>query len=571
MLNIPAEIQALYKTDGILKNFRVHFPNGENADLTNSDIISGSVRFTESICSKDVLQFGLAEASRIEFECVNVQNIYGMTIECGIEVDTSSLSAADITAIQGNPGDGTLVLVGDSDIGYGFYRVPYGVFTVRSCPRSAGAMWKRRVEAYAVDNKQNGVYTPFLSHKLSIAYTSEVLLQNAKLLVAQELNSFEGLTYSEDAETMPSYTNAAKTWTWSDNGDTYVLSVPSTTKHENVLSGGILNFYRFTCDFDDSELKTIYARMAELGALPAVITAVKGYLQPCLVANTEFIPFENPEDSGIFYPYYGNGSINLSTSKRYVDLSGVTITLTKNGSTINTYTLSNTPTNYSLTRYTLTVGVDQDVIIALKGTNNDNGSYSFTDSLDLIKLIEADAELKASFAQIGRDGKSKYVTLSKSSPIAMSTDEYSTLWWDEYDIAPIGAVSFSYYDVDEKQENLYVYEFGQGASVYQMNDNYILKNLGVGEDFFGVPADQMVRGMLRTTFIPNIGDVAFTPVQLEALGLPYLEAGDYLEIDDGNGNTVGTYIMSRTISGEQFLEDEIESKGGEIIGNVRSA
>ena len=124
MLTVPATIQTLFKTDSVRKNFRVHFPNGENADLTNSDIISGSVRFTESVCSKDVLQFGLAEASRIEFECFNVQNIYGMTIECGIEVDTSSLSAAQISAIQGNPGDGTLVLVGDSDIGYGFYRVP---------------------------------------------------------------------------------------------------------------------------------------------------------------------------------------------------------------------------------------------------------------------------------------------------------------------------------------------------------------------------------------------------------------------------------------------------------------
>jgi hypothetical protein len=29
--------------------------------------------------------------------------------------------------------------------------------------------------------------------------------------------------------------------------------------------------------------------------------------------------------------------------------------------------------------------------------------------------------------------------------------------------------------------------------------------------------------------------------------------------------------MSRTLSGVQFLEDDIESKGGEIIGNVRSA
>ena len=90
MLTVPATIQTLFKTDGIRKNFRVHFPNGENADLTNADIVQESVTFTESVCSQNVFQFGLSERSEIDFECVGVQNIYGMTIECGIEIDTSS-------------------------------------------------------------------------------------------------------------------------------------------------------------------------------------------------------------------------------------------------------------------------------------------------------------------------------------------------------------------------------------------------------------------------------------------------------------------------------------------------
>ena len=76
MLNIPDEIKALFKNGSAFKNFHVHFPNGENADLNNDDIVAESVQFTESICSKEVFQFGLSERSQIEFECVGVQNIF---------------------------------------------------------------------------------------------------------------------------------------------------------------------------------------------------------------------------------------------------------------------------------------------------------------------------------------------------------------------------------------------------------------------------------------------------------------------------------------------------------------
>ena len=150
MLTIPSQIKTLYQTDGVQKNFRVHFPNGEYSDITNSDVVSESVHFTESLCSQSVFKFGLAEASVLEFETVGIGNMYGMTIEASIEIDTSSLSAAQISAIQADEGDGTLVLVSASDIGYGFYRIPLGVFRVDSCPRNHGAMAHRKVTAYGI-------------------------------------------------------------------------------------------------------------------------------------------------------------------------------------------------------------------------------------------------------------------------------------------------------------------------------------------------------------------------------------------------------------------------------------
>ena len=579
MLTVPATIQSLFKDDGVLKNFRVHFPNGENADLTNSDIVSGSVRFTESVCSKDVLQFGLAEASRIEFECVNVQNIYGMVIECGIEVDTSSLSAAQITAIQSDPGDGTLVLVGDSDIGYGFYRVPYGVFTVTSCPRSAGAMWRRKVEAYSNDASTLRM-SRLLKPKLGSYYSNmDAMTQNVPMLLAQEMNSIADLSTSETTVSMTyrSLTRGGTYYTWDYSGDTYSVIVPSVSGTSYAYDcGNEKALFRFTCTADTTVIDSIYADLKTYGIPDKLLDKVKDTVQPSAMFNyptfgaTQWCHFENIEDSG--YVYLFDGTTTFVTMMTYPDLSYMPVTLYKNGASFQSYAITPYITNPVLKKITLTDANSQLLNITLKQTSDVARGMSFINSLPLSSLAVGFAELNAKFIRFDRFNSIEQITLSKSSPISVNTTEYSDLWWDEYDIAPIGSATITYFDVDQNAEQTIVYDFGNGASEYDMTDNYLLKNLAVSvNDLTNQTVEEFVTGLLDTYFIPNISDIAFTPVQLDALGLPYLEAGDYLEIDDGNSGTVGTYIMNRTISGEQFLEDEIESQGGEIIGNARSA
>ena len=145
MLTIPSTVQALFKTDGVYKNFRVHFPNGEFPDITNDNVVQESVKFTESLCSQSTFKFGLAEASVLEFETVGIGNMYGMTIEAGIEIDCSSLSAADKTAIASGTWDGTWDSVNEM-----FY-IPYGTFRIESCPRDHQSMAHRQVTAYSTD------------------------------------------------------------------------------------------------------------------------------------------------------------------------------------------------------------------------------------------------------------------------------------------------------------------------------------------------------------------------------------------------------------------------------------
>ena len=151
MLNIPNSVKNLFKTDGVYKNFRVHFPNGEMADITNENVVQESVKFTESLCSQSTFKFGLAEASVLEFETVGIGNMYGMTIEASVEIDCSSLSAGDKATIAAGTWDGTWDAVNE------VFAVPYGTFRVQSCPRDHQSMAHRKVTAYTINLNADGL------------------------------------------------------------------------------------------------------------------------------------------------------------------------------------------------------------------------------------------------------------------------------------------------------------------------------------------------------------------------------------------------------------------------------
>ena len=88
---IPQEVKNLFYKNSIRKNVRIHFPNGERADITNNNLIAESFSFTESVMSQSEFRFGLCEASMAEFECFGVENIKDYEIEAFHEIDISSL------------------------------------------------------------------------------------------------------------------------------------------------------------------------------------------------------------------------------------------------------------------------------------------------------------------------------------------------------------------------------------------------------------------------------------------------------------------------------------------------
>ena len=178
MLDIPSVVTARLKSDTVKKNFRVQFPNGEYNDITNENIVYESVRFSESICSQDTFRFGLAESSRIEFETVGIGNMLGMQIACFCEVD---LTGENVNNLVNWAGDGETVPLADSDLGYAFFRIPYGVFTVESCPRNHEAMTHRKVTAISTMFHNNSYMCPFEQTKTSAYWLGQYKQYNMKI------------------------------------------------------------------------------------------------------------------------------------------------------------------------------------------------------------------------------------------------------------------------------------------------------------------------------------------------------------------------------------------------------
>ena len=89
--NIPALIRKLLKTDGVLKNLRIVFTDDSYPDVCNDKIIKESLKFEESLSSREEIKFGLCEDATLDFECLDFGDIQGKEIVAYFEIDATEL------------------------------------------------------------------------------------------------------------------------------------------------------------------------------------------------------------------------------------------------------------------------------------------------------------------------------------------------------------------------------------------------------------------------------------------------------------------------------------------------
>ena len=640
MLNIPDAIKSLYQQDTVRKNFRVQFPNGELPDITNANVLTESVRFTESLCSQQYLRFGLTEASEIQFETIGIPNMMGMTIKCFSEIDTSSLTAAQISAIQAMSDlDGELVLEADSDLTdyygnkWGFYRVPYGTFTVDSCPRNHGAMTHRRVTAYSNAVTEDNVLSPFYRRYFSNTLLISKYYVTPGFVLANLFGKMSGERWSKrltplqvndiPATSTMNVNGATLTITgsgWSMtlapyfNYSSYALSyVPHYGVHgtshlvhavdaDGIISGKatyndyILPVIRaaiedgdltgtgydlagasYTLVKDNTATDSDGSQITVSGTFSSADEAY-GFIFDNIAYAVPYVRWSNGGHKWFFVPVNKENysfavacdeSMNTPTYTLVApkSLSFITVSITDSG-TQSGGRITPSESVPIITSYTETIFDMDDAanmifpdfssMLTVDGKKVSTGIYTYEGEMDLRKIVEGLSELCGGILKTNRHGEYALYDFSNADAEAIVPSEYSELWWDEYDVDPIGSIIYTFHNDEEDEDQTVTYAFSENESVYEMKDNYLLKNM-TGLSMASVNT------LLDTYFIPNITGVNFTPIDLDMIGLPYIESGDHLTVTAEDGVTVSSYVLRHTIKGIQALQDSIESTNGELL------
>lgn len=200
-------------------------------------------------------------------------------------------------------------------------------------------------------------------------------------------------------------------------------------------------------------------------------------------------------------------------------------------------------------------------------------SYHASASLDTKALIEAYLETQGKLGKIERDGTISFVELGGRQALYPSetlypsenlypqgTDGYSvpstyvSAWYDDYLSKPYGRICVTYHNESDAEE----WAFLDLVENYN-SDEYLEYTLTQNQ----LIIDQKWTLAQIKTFLQNIADslngIRYMPSKIEAMGQPWLEAGDTIAVETLEGGIIKTAILTRTLSGEQMLTDEYVS------------
>lgn len=649
MLNIPDGVKSLFKADGIRKNFHVHFPNGETSDLNNENVIQESVKFTESLCSRQYFKFGLAEASQIEFVAVGIPNVLGAVIQCAIEIDCSSLGSSWANE---HPVDASLPFLEPQTCMVGtkmYYRIPYGEFVVDTCPRDHGAMFQRQITAYSDNSGTFGSrqsipgQLPYQHIKLSaIHWVIAQTLKKSDMTLISDQNWSDSTGISTEVEGMCSEYGQSivdyfygvhisrSSTRYLHRGDIYALTVDykehdfdsygkalmteAMNSFNAVYSGFLYRKVRRIAGWDPSgtTYETVYMQQfnrqipAEaynlcFGLYPCYWLEIpyirEGYNEPYelmyitkpvfLKPNEQFIidltdinkliPVDQIQTPGgyVMDPTLVGLTIRMpvvwakDAYWRFSDLSRCQVLGWNNAAPFGNRDVvirSKISNDSGWKAYLKTITTDDyPLSVNLEVANTfeiDKGDplfyyYTYSNAVSVSDLLEGTMEILGAFWKKTRTGEAVIFNISENqTETAISSSEWEEFWWDENEVEPIGNVN-----VKSKDSNgnsiVTTYKIGTGGSVYSMEDNAVMNNTD--------SPPSTVQNVLNTYFRPNASVVNFTPVDLTMKGLPYLEAGDKIELTADDGSVVDSFILEQTITGIQQLKTVVTSVNGEIL------
>lgn len=200
--------------------------------------------------------------------------------------------------------------------------------------------------------------------------------------------------------------------------------------------------------------------------------------------------------------------------------------------------------------YTFASMVCRQCGLELANGNLVNGTYLiqqfYADGITGRKLLQWIGEACAQFCRATPAGKLEFAQYRRASAAIGPTDYYQgSLSYEDYQTAVVDKVQIKQ-DEDDVGV-IYPNREDAGRNTYVMDGNLLLTT----------GSDAALRSV-ATAIYAEIHAARYTPCKVSILNRLDIRAGDILPVTDGNGNTITTCVMTRTVSGQKVT---LESTG----------
>lgn len=583
MINIPEEVKELYHRDGVFKNIRIHFQEGERSDICNDQIVNNTVKLQESLCSQEHLKFGLCESPTFECEVVGVSNVKGAMIEVYSEIECpQTVEGAEFK----------------TDIQKWVYPVPMGVFKIDSCKRQAD-MLHRKIIAYSLnleaEHEVNGATAIYINRVFQ--HSSTAWLRTAdwdlyKLFATTSkakmggIFNYRPITLEKEmfyySITEGGYIYDVEVYGYcldyplsgyfgQEPALTYIQGMPQLITNDEEIK----DFYNFVIPerFKNNNYQITKDLTSFENAVNNVIVhTIKSandeyWTDVCEFANyflgslgltgsTEQTISFGPQ---FFIPTHIDYVVYPPEGEREIQTLNIRINDEATWPAYICETLTDEPPTIKIPR-----------IINESGNNVPDLSGVFDSFLGYL-------ELNGIFARYNRYYSVDLVTIQQifglppgstlfpgmtiypesASGGRLYPNEYSSLWYDDDYGMPYGAIKCEFQTTgsDSAEYILYMNGYSEMSPknsylTYDISDNYMVKN---SKWTFA-----QIRSLCEK-FARNIIGLTYINVSAECIGQPYIEVGDTFEILTKTNDSITMIVLGRTLTGEQLLTDKFTS------------
>lgn len=585
--------------------------------IDNDNLVSESVKIDERLCSADTIKFGLCEGSSLEFEYFGLANIKGRQLKATLtaEYDNAGTIATEeipmgfftVDTVSRQASTGILRVTAYNKLKskyldakanesikemYSNPDIPVHVIDIENLLLNEYGIREEQRERVPISALRRNTETfPInVAIKTTARYGVDTLLSyfnlgsvnnylwmksesphyvldpnqpykigfNKDFEVYEErvydklYELFDGAQLDKDASTiMNAFMNSHTAGGYTYDGFQNVIGI-KLTKQDNSIEYYSTIGYRNGCSgvvgtWKDLSQKTLYGYKDISVYLPNGMWISSSSSNPDQSLVNAFYYFWGPRRD--FY-YYADSALEDLATGYYTPVKY------SDGSTIP-YTDLETAEQFYVDK--ITNLTDAELVEIIPSTMPD---------VTLRELQSAVYETLCQFGQLSRETDLfSGVELNRSRLLPADTlypdnalypggatesafkSQYSKLWADEGNIHKWKYLIVTFKGLDEnmneKDFTLQRTVNANGTDNYNMSDNWLFRNFVWTAEQVGEYADAMVEKMQNITWFP---------FEMWAVGLPYLETGDEIEIPL-NEETYVSYILQRQLKGIQNLQD----------------